>query len=324
MMQRKNINLNVYLPAGTYYWYVQTIDTGLAKSNWSAVQSIVIGADTTPPIISSVGSSVTSSTATITWTTDETSNSSVYYGITTATTSFSGLDDLVTSHSITLNDLSASTLYYYNVSSCDYWGNCNVSVQHDFTTSAAPVTPSGGGGGGGGLTSATYIANENELSSGYTKELRKGDKIKFESKNKENHTLTVEYIGKNYTQLSIQSSPIKLALLAGEEKKLNMTSKDYYDLLIKLENIIGAKANVTIKTINEKITNMAGENIISRGENESSMNKTASQEIKKNARSRLLIWILTGVIIIILAAVIIYLVPKYKFYKLRKSIKIKK
>jgi len=52
MMQRKSISLNVQLEANkTYYWYVQTIDTGLAKSNWSAVQSFNTSLDTTKPEI---------------------------------------------------------------------------------------------------------------------------------------------------------------------------------------------------------------------------------------------------------------------------------
>jgi len=101
--------------------------------------------DNIPPNITTIASSVTSSSATITWNTNELANSTVYYGITTATTSTLGLASLTTSHSITLSSLSSSTLYYYNVSSCDNAGNCNTSSQYNFTTSAA-----GGGGGGGG------------------------------------------------------------------------------------------------------------------------------------------------------------------------------
>ena len=52
MMQRKNITLNLELESNkTYYWYIQTIDTGLAKSNWSIVQSFTTANDTTKPTI---------------------------------------------------------------------------------------------------------------------------------------------------------------------------------------------------------------------------------------------------------------------------------
>ncbi len=52
MMQRKNITLNVVLEVNeTYNWYVQTIDTGLQKSNWSVIQSFNTSLDTTKPSI---------------------------------------------------------------------------------------------------------------------------------------------------------------------------------------------------------------------------------------------------------------------------------
>lgn len=52
MMQRKSIALNVQLQANkTYYWYVQTIDTGLAKSNWSTFQNFTTSLDITKPNI---------------------------------------------------------------------------------------------------------------------------------------------------------------------------------------------------------------------------------------------------------------------------------
>ncbi|MBA3064778.1 PGF-pre-PGF domain-containing protein, partial [Candidatus Woesearchaeota archaeon] len=110
--------------------------------------------DITKPIITNITyGSVTSSGATITWTTDELANSTVYYGTTTATISTSGSASLTNSSSITLSSLSSSTLYYYNVSSCDAAGNCNTSSQYNFTTSAAD---SGSSGGGGGTPSVTY------------------------------------------------------------------------------------------------------------------------------------------------------------------------
>jgi len=50
MMQRKNISLNLQLESNaTYYWYVQTIDTGLAKSSWSVAQSFTTSLDVSKP-----------------------------------------------------------------------------------------------------------------------------------------------------------------------------------------------------------------------------------------------------------------------------------
>jgi hypothetical protein len=53
MMQRKNLTLKVdrLEPSTTYYWYVQTIDTGLKAGNWSEVQSFTTPADMERPNI---------------------------------------------------------------------------------------------------------------------------------------------------------------------------------------------------------------------------------------------------------------------------------
>ena len=94
--------------------------------------------DTTLPYITSVASgSLTTTAATITWTTHELANSTVHYGTTTAVSSVARSSTNATSHSISLSSLTAGTLYYYNVSSCDKAGNCNASVQSSFTTTAA-------------------------------------------------------------------------------------------------------------------------------------------------------------------------------------------
>src|SRR5581483_6941717 len=98
--------------------------------------------DTTPPTISSVAASgVTSSGATITWTTNEASDSQVEYGTTTGYGLQTALNaTLLTSHSAALSGLSASTLYHYRVKSRDAAGNLAVSGDFTFTTLAPPDT----------------------------------------------------------------------------------------------------------------------------------------------------------------------------------------
>lgn len=91
--------------------------------------------DITPPVISNVlSSSITASSSLITWTTDEASNSTVEYGLTTGYGSTASNATNVTSHSITLNTLSANTLYHYRVKSTDAAGNTATSVDHSFQT----------------------------------------------------------------------------------------------------------------------------------------------------------------------------------------------
>jgi len=97
--------------------------------------------DTTPPVISNIAAgSITANSAIITWTTDELSNSVVDYGLTTSYGSTTSNSTNVTSHSISLAGLSASTLYHYRVSSTDPSNNTATSGDNTFTTSAPPTS----------------------------------------------------------------------------------------------------------------------------------------------------------------------------------------
>jgi len=113
--------------------------------------SVTFTLDTTAPVISSISSSVTISSAVITWTTDENANSSVNYGLSASLGSYNSSSSLTMSHSISLLGLSSSTLYYYNVTSCDSAGNCKTNGTYSFTTST-PEEPEEGVAGGGGIT----------------------------------------------------------------------------------------------------------------------------------------------------------------------------
>lgn len=105
--------------------------------------------DTTPPVITNVANvSITQTAATITWTTDEDSNSSVDYGNTTGLGTTQGSAGLTTSHSVGLTGLTANTTYFFNVTSCDASDNCNTTGTYSFTTNApsgsSPAASSGG------------------------------------------------------------------------------------------------------------------------------------------------------------------------------------
>lgn len=122
---------------------IHTVDafgTDLANNTGTAT-TITFKGDVTLPEISSVASSVTSSSATITWTTDELSDSMVNYGTTTIDESSAFDSTMVTSHSITLTGLGADTTYYYEVQSTDAAGNMAADAGgfdgYSFTTDEA-------------------------------------------------------------------------------------------------------------------------------------------------------------------------------------------
>src|SRR5262249_26637191 len=77
----------------------------------------------------------TTSGATITWTTNENSDTQVEYGSTTAYGQSTTLSSaLATAHSQGLSGLTAGTLYHYRVKSRDAAGNLAVSGDFTFTT----------------------------------------------------------------------------------------------------------------------------------------------------------------------------------------------
>lgn len=102
-----------------------------------------IAGDTTAPVISAVtAGSITGTSAAVTWTTDEASDSQVEYGTPTAYGGLSSLaGGLVTSHDVTLSGLVGSTLYHYRVLSRDAAGNRATGSDATFTTTADVTAP---------------------------------------------------------------------------------------------------------------------------------------------------------------------------------------
>jgi hypothetical protein len=120
------------------FWPSQSRIIPLADENVYPNLVLATGVtDFTPPVISNVqATNVTATGALITWTTDENSNSVVEYGLTTGYGSTASNSTNVTSHSITLNNLAANTLYHYRVKSTDPFDNATTSVDYTFQTTA--------------------------------------------------------------------------------------------------------------------------------------------------------------------------------------------
>ncbi len=126
-------------------WTVQVSDDGGASSTTcsgslgTAISGA--GADTTAPTISDiVVSDVTDSSVKITWTTNESSDSVIDYGKTSDYGSTKSDSSSVTSHSISIDGLSANTTYHYNVKSKDSAGNTGESGNNTFATAKSGTT----------------------------------------------------------------------------------------------------------------------------------------------------------------------------------------
>ncbi len=118
----------------------QVIPPGIAKKLGLPVPTST--PDVTPPVISTIVSSVSTSSAIITWSTNETADSQIFYGTSTAYGLNTALNSaLVTNHSQTLTSLDTGTLYHFQVRSKDASGNLATSTDQTFTTSVPDTTP---------------------------------------------------------------------------------------------------------------------------------------------------------------------------------------
>ncbi len=156
---------NYYVDSGLdnatiYYYKITVVDSHGNESNLSTPSSSAAqaaqsgtglmpngsgGGDFTPPTILSVSSGTpTTMSATITWTTDKLSNSTVGYSTDTNYLVEAGVPTMVTSHSVTLNNLPVNTKYYFRVISYDASGNKGTSensLTQNFTTAPDTTGP---------------------------------------------------------------------------------------------------------------------------------------------------------------------------------------
>ncbi len=123
------------LSDGGYVLKSSFVDTNGVTSA-SQDRAFTVNTDVTAPTITPGAVSVTSSGATIPWTTNENASSSVSYGLTTSYGSVSTSSDS-TNHSVTLSGLSESTLYHYKITAIDAAGNVQNTSDGTFTTSAS-------------------------------------------------------------------------------------------------------------------------------------------------------------------------------------------
>jgi len=140
------VELTGLTDGNTYYFSVIAYNTsGIESPLSSEVSTTLQSSDTAPPVISSVyAGNISLNSATISWTTNEPSDSQVQYGMTSALGQTIPLNtNLTLSHNQSIAGLASGTLYYYRVVSKDASGNQSVSSTNTFTTlsSQGDTTP---------------------------------------------------------------------------------------------------------------------------------------------------------------------------------------
>lgn len=122
------------LTAGTvYHFEVSSADFCLNRTTVGDYTFTTV--DLTPPIISNVRvEDITETSARVLWDTNEPANSLVDYGLDVTYGSDESDGTYVTEHSVLLTGLTANTLYHFQVSSTDQFGNSATDGDYTFTT----------------------------------------------------------------------------------------------------------------------------------------------------------------------------------------------
>lgn len=139
------VTLTGLMPDTTYSYQVKSFDESgnqSTNSNNGAYYTFTTDSgsdptDTTPPVITNATTTnITANTATITWDTDDPSDSVVGYSLNTSYSREIGSPVASTSHSITLSGLSPETTYNFQLKSRDENGNLATSSGHVLVTTS--------------------------------------------------------------------------------------------------------------------------------------------------------------------------------------------
>lgn len=173
-------------PGTTYHYCIHAHDLANNMTNscghtfTTASQSVIV--DTTPPDVSLITvAPITTTGATINFTTDQVGNARVEYGTTAGYGETTNLDtNLALTHAVALANLTPNTLYHYRIITSDEIGNETITSDETFTTeplagttgtpqvvvsptdTTAPII-SGIGTASLGITDVTLAWNTNEL-----------------------------------------------------------------------------------------------------------------------------------------------------------------
>jgi hypothetical protein len=192
--------------------------------------------------------------------------------------------------------LTCATAYTYNVSCNDSAGNAN-STTISLTTSDCEVVSTGGS------SSATNVL-DNDLSQGYTKNYYLGEVLIFKS-NGARHTFLV--VNMKNSSITIQvSSKIQRAILAlGEEKKFDLNNDSFYDISVKFNGVIGTKADVTLKTINESMITAIDTTTGTTSITDTAAGTSDEPVAEADTGSQSKIWWIVGIVIVIVIIVLL-------------------
>ncbi len=190
--------------------------------------------------------------------------------------------------------------YNINLSSGTYLEIISLVV-----TSASPAETTSSGG-----STPTYHPTESNLQQGYSKQLGRFWKLNFKF-GTESHQLKIDNLNADNktVTITISSEPQTKTLSVGEGWKVNLDDDNYYDLLVRLDNVTSIRADVFIREINEEIEF----EVIEEG-------KTSSEEIiEDEGENNSWLYFVVGVVIFVVLWVVIFVAVGLVFIVIKKA-----
>lgn len=142
MTTSHTVNLTGLQPGATYYYHVVSTDAAGNRAQSADMTFRLQAADTTPPVISrveAVGSGRDS--VSVTWWTDELSDSYVEYWSAGISLARVGTSAMTMSHQVTLPNIRPGVVYYYRATSTDAAGNRAQSADMTLRLQPQDTTP---------------------------------------------------------------------------------------------------------------------------------------------------------------------------------------
>lgn len=156
--------------------------------------------------------------------------------------------------SITTNATVGTFTTTDNCTITDYAGNThNATTTYTTTSDAASDASSSTTSSAVVKWTQTYPINDDELKDGFTKQVAVKGRMRFKV-NSINHYAGVLELTATTAKIEVASTPQEATLAVGDSRKFNVNNDEYYDVLVTLNSIADNKADLTLKSINELVT----------------------------------------------------------------------
>lgn len=172
------------------------------------------------------------------------------------------------------------------------------------TVSGGTTTTSGDEAGGTGTPSFwknTFLVNEEQFEQGFTRERGGGERFRVVIDG-ENHHVGVVSLTDTTATINVSSETQQATLVIGDTRRFEVTNDSYYDVQVILNSIADDKADLTIKSISEEVTE----------ETEAEEREKEAVAKGEEAEKRNLIWLWWLIGIVVLVIVVWTLVRKKK------------